>query len=570
MRQRVVLTKRKCNYCGTEIATAEIDRQEAARHAAWLEQRARENERLADELAKQRQDQARARLFVSALGLAFLIVVCGGCGLIGILNEKNPKSVNPQSERNKHAASSSSAPTTSSGPTTRMPRQGTDKAKREPDREDRRAELRAKGPAALAVMLKEKQPQTREEAAVAIGELGAAAASAPVVKNLTDALKDESPAVRREAATALGKIGPTARNALPALLACDADPDPEARQAIRSAVVRFAPVMSNDDLPAVIAGLKSDDATVRAFRCQILGAMGPAAEGATKDVTSAIADRDAGVRAEAVVALGNIGAPAKESAPALIRAIKDPDAKVRRNAADALGKVDTGDDTVAAWLAALRDKDAEVAAVAGAALKDSGKVKKEHIPLLTDAVKNGAPEARKYAVVLLAGVGEESLDAVKAVGQAIEDDNKAVRLEAVQALGKFGAASWRATPALGKLAHDSDKDIQRAVVRSLGKIGPKAEPAVPDIIPLLQHADFHDDVIATLRKIGKGSVSGLIDALDIEKDFKRRVELIDLLGEMGPDASEAIKPLERLTGAGHLPGIRNAARDALVKIRRNK
>lgn len=63
--------------------------------------------------------------------------------------------------------------------------------------------------------LKDRRPESKTHAAIAIGRMGPAAAEA--IPALTAALKDRDVAVRAAAAHALGKIGPDARSALPDL-----------------------------------------------------------------------------------------------------------------------------------------------------------------------------------------------------------------------------------------------------------------------------------------------------------------------------------------------------------------
>lgn len=286
-----------------------------------------------------------------------------------------------------------------------------------------------------------------------------------------------------------------------------------------------------------------------------------------------VADEDADVRTSAVNALAEIGPAAKDAVPAVVRALKDSEPGVRRAAVAALAKVGAGDDAAAALLDALKDKDGDVAVAAGKMLQNGRKLTKEQVPLLADVAKNGPPAARRFAVGVLVGLGAESPDAVTVIGRSLTDQDKGVRLEAVRGLGKLGASAWRVAPELGKVARGPNKEVQKAAVLSLGKIGPKAIAAVPDLIALLHNEDLHDDAARTLVKIGKASVSALVDALDGVKDFKMRVEIINLLGEIGPDAEEAIEPLKAIindTSSSVVPGVRTAATKALQKIEKKK
>lgn len=107
-------------------------------------------------------------------------------------------------------------------------------------------------------------------------------------------------------------------------------------------------------------------------------------------------------------------------------------------------------------------------------------------------------------------------------------------------------------------------------MESLGKIGPKAEEATPTLVALLKDSDSADDARAALIKIGRGAVDAILAALEKTKDFKARVALIKLLGEIGPDAADAVKPLRELLQENPTPGVRTAIRDALVKIEKKQ
>lgn len=125
-------------------------------------------------------------------------------------------------------------------------------------------------------------------------------------------------------------------------------------------------------------------------------------------------------------------------------------------------------------------------------------------------------------------------------------------------------------PALRKLLADDSRAVQKAATEALGKIGPKAEAATPTLVAMLKDKDAADDASAALVKIGRGSVDAILTALDKTKDFKARVALIKLLGEIGPDAEDAVKPLREMLAENPTPGVRTALRDALAKIEKKK
>ena len=91
---------------------------------------------------------------------------------------------------------------------------------------------------ALLKALKDKDPDVRMYACLALGQVGPKAASA--VPELSLALKDEAAAVRRSAAGALGKMGPAAKPAVPALKAAAEDSDGDMRRMAAEALKKIS------------------------------------------------------------------------------------------------------------------------------------------------------------------------------------------------------------------------------------------------------------------------------------------------------------------------------------------
>jgi HEAT repeat protein len=221
-------------------------------------------------------------------------------------------------------------------------------------------------------------------------------------------------------------------------------------------------------------------------------------------------------------------------------------------------------------LAALNDKDESVANAAGKALHESRKMTKEHVPVIVTAAQTAPTvEGRKLSLQLLVGLATTSPGAVQGIIAAIDDKNPSVKIEAIRSLGNLGvAAAPRSVPALNKVLDGNDESAKRAAIRALGSIGPGAAAAARALAGLLKDKRMHDDSAAALVKIGKGSVPALVETLENAKDYKLRVEVIGLLGEIGPEARAAIKPLEAIAETDRLSGMRSAARTALGKIRR--
>ena len=78
---------------------------------------------------------------------------------------------------------------------------------------------------------------------------------------------------------------------------------------------------------------------------------------------------------------------------------------------------------------------------------------------------------------------------------------------------------------------------------------------------------LHDEALAALVAIGKAGVPALIEGLDQEK-FMDRIEVIKVLGQIGPEASEAVSALSARAKDDPYPRVRKEAAAALRKIQR--
>jgi hypothetical protein len=79
---------------------------------------------------------------------------------------------------------------------------------------------------------------------------------------------------------------------------------------------------------------------------------------------------------------------------------------------------------------------------------------------------------------------------------------------------------------------------------------------------------MHDAANQALVQVAKADVGPLIKALKNAEGIQDRLELIDLLGKIGPEAEEAIPPLSDLAANANLRSTREAAAKALEQIRK--
>ncbi len=199
----------------------------------------------------------------------------------------------------------------------------------------------------------------------------------------------------------------------------------------------------------------------------------------------ALAGKDAGVRAQAAEAIGRMGPEAKTALPQLAERLKDENPLVRVQAALALWRIDRAaiQDVLPVLLAARRDPDDKVRAVAAEALRPIGPGVRTAMPWLMETLKRTdyvPPQTEQKAVQTLAPFG---LEAVPALLDALE-------------------SSYVPPPAAGSPSSPSDVDyrlmeqargegqarnrLRNLLAQVLGKIG---RPAVPTLIELLVDRD---------------------------------------------------------------------------------
>lgn len=299
-----------------------------------------------------------------------------------------------------------------------------------------------------------------------------------------------------------------------------------------------------------------------------LAELGPQAAEGVPALVDSLASEDPKVKAAVIDALGKIGPAAQPARPALLPLLTIPPVEIRRAAAQALLKIGLDPAATAQWVKAFQDEDDEVAATAAQALSSAGALPKEETPMLVDLLKVGKPVQRRHAATFLGAMKAEGKPVISGLADALRDAEKAVRLEAAEALGKIGPRASPAALALGNALKDKEAEVRKSSLSALSKIGPDASNAAPSLITALGDSELHDSALNTLVKIGKGAVRDLGRALTDSRNTKVRLELIDILGQIGPDAREAVPALTKILGSEDYPSVQRAAREALAKIQK--
>lgn len=177
---------------------------------------------------------------------------------------------------------------------------------------------------ALLDAMKDPDPQVREQALIALSQVGGSAA----VEALKQAITSNDWRVRKQAAWGMGLHG--GPGAVDLLIAALKDQHPDVRE---QAAWALGLKGDRSAVEPLIAALNDQDQRVRSQAAWALGLKGD--NSAVGGLITALKDSSAQVRSQAAWALGMKGN--SESVDALIAALKDESAQVRAQAAWALG-----------------------------------------------------------------------------------------------------------------------------------------------------------------------------------------------------------------------------------------
>jgi HEAT repeat protein len=267
----------------------------------------------------------------------------------------------------------------------------------------------------IADLKNKKDPYARTVAADLLGfkcSLPANAIFIIVLPSLVEALKDKDPDVREAAAYAIGNIGPAAIGVVPSLIKALKDENPDVREAAIYALGGFGSAAASA-IPALIKALKDKSWVVRVAAANTFEEMGPQAKAAVPALSKALKDKHPFVQEAAAISLGTMGPEAKAAVPALAKALEDEYSMVREAAARALGNIGpAAKGAVPALIKTLEECECGygVAVVVAKALGNIGPAAKAAVPALTEALNDEESDLRKAAAKAIEKIEGQSGD----------------------------------------------------------------------------------------------------------------------------------------------------------------
>ena len=310
-------------------------------------------------------------------------------------------------------------------------------------------------------------------------------------------------------------------------------------------------------------------------------------------------------RRAAVVALGEIAAANKSEFVTAISAVgralqNDASPLVRQQAATVIGqqKVDDAAVVLIDLTAAVRvEKEPSVRREVAVTLGRFGKLAKQSVPALTDALGDKDDGVTAAAAEALGRVGPEARTAVPellklataadkplrlavtfALGRTDADDKLpvavalvetlktagevALRREAVTSLGLLGESQGGVVAALAAQLADPDAEHRALTVEAIGKLGPAVRGVEVELLAMFRTDPDKGVRQVSIRALCKGLTTeasrlmpALTERLQADPEFEVRVAIAQELGGLGESGKAAI------------PFLRTAQRDPQIRVR---
>jgi HEAT repeat protein len=166
--------------------------------------------------------------------------------------------------------------------------------------------------------------------------------------------------------------------------------------------------------------------------------------------------------------------------------------------------------------------------------------------------RTGGPEARALAIRLLGQMSAERSDVAADLIAGLKDSEREVRTAAVAALAGLGEKGKPAMAALLERLGDTEERVRQEAAKALGAIGKHFTREISEQMlrrrakatPSLRvSVDF---TFQQLAARSKDTVPMLADWLKDARFKPLRLEIVGVLGAIGPDAKDAVPELARL------------------------
>jgi len=248
-----------------------------------------------------------------------------------------------------------------------------------------------------------------------------------------------------------------------------------------------------------------------------------------------------------------IGPRAVPAVPLLINQTRDPSDDVRQGATFTLGKIGSvASNAIPSIIELLKDSDSHVRSEAASALRSFGSQAKDATPYLIANLEDSYYQSRESAACALGTIGPPAKDAVPHLIGVLEKGT--VQGNAVWALGQIGPQAVQAVPVIVRMLGHDRREVRVNAIDALGYIRTDHKPTIQTLVGLVDGRDLvlSQHVMNSLESIGKPALFALVELVS-HKSSHIRIAAIRSLGNIGPEASEAIPALKEALD-DHEPG----------------
>jgi HEAT repeat protein len=404
---------------------------------------------------------------------------------------------------------------------------------------------------ALIRALRHVNARVRANAAEALGKLGSAAAAARTA--LLGTCGDDDGGVRSQAVRALGALGPEPA-AVPAVRQAFHDADPHVRAAAVEAVGLWSE--ADEALRGDIIELLDDpNDEVKAQAAQVLprlpGLAAPLIERLSRRL---LHDDCVWIQGQAALALGRLGAEARPAGPALQQAALTAEASVREQALQALALIQPPE-AAAAFLAGMKDANADIRTIASAGWRKAAEIPDEAIASLIEALRDPEVAVRSNAACALGRLDTLPAEAIPLLLECAEHPSEGLRWYTALALQTAPVKSVRGV--LQRLLDDVNVSIRLLAARALLGGRQATEDAVAVVVdalasPLVGYRRAALKLIAAQRAEATAFAKALRERARLEEDEGLRDELQQMVAELdeSTDGPPLIPEASAAKGAG--------------------
>jgi len=362
----------------------------------------------------------------------------------------------------------------------------------------------------------------------------------PAVASLRAALRHDEARRRAMALDALSNLREVAEGAIPDARDCLDDVDVRVRIRAARAVASLSGSADAAAVAALISSLDSDDTGARLDACKALKDLGPSAREAIDALDRLARSAERELRLEALRTVAAVARDSHAPLPGAVAYLDAPDAAVGLAATRALGLVGVSDRATAAALCrALEHEDRNVRVASARALETA------------DVARD---------------------DAIGCLLHALHTTEPGVRAVALRSIGRLGPEDEADIAAMAERLFDHDQSVARAAAEALLAIGERARPAIPTMVRLVREAPNQRGALPVIQQVlpafGKDVVDRLLSDLEPVGELRHQAWVIDILGDIGPAAREALPKIRPFLKLQPFYGYR--ARDAIRKIERSE